>query len=374
MAELDSRSKNMKTIAAAVISALALLGLTAGSASAASISYVGTDGNVWLVSPDGSASKQVTTNGSAGEGSYRSPTQKNDGTIAAVRRVAGTGNAFVHFFRPADGAQVDAWNLPKTGAGSFVPFNGGQVSPDGGMYAYDWRFFDCSTNPCQGNQRVSFISGPGTTNPCLINCHVGHFRPRWIPGTPYAGFIGEGLSSINVQSQAGVKPWLQSNPAVETIDSFDVSSTGRTLIETSAPGPSSSNLVLFQNNGTPPNGNPQALCTADGFAGENSLPRWSPDGSMISWKGAGGVYVSPAPTVQGATCVLQPKLVAPGGSEPSWGLANVPAAPPAAATTPTGKKPNTAGKAACGATKGAAAAKKKKKKGGCKKGKKRKRK
>lgn len=325
--------KAVKNLAGVLAAASLLITVAlSGQAQAASVTYVGSDGNVWVASPDGAVNKQVTTAGTAAS-PFRSPTAKNDGTIAALKA------GFVNFFDPASGAQKDAWILPKTGAGSFAPYNGGQISPDGGVFAYDWRYFDCATNPCQGNQRVSFIAGPGVTNPCLLNCHVGWIRPRWVPGTPYAGMVSQSFSAIGVQKAGAAGPvnWLvANNPSAEIISSFDISSTGRTLVETSAPGGGPSKLVVFANNGTPPDGNPQALCALDGFAGEGAYPRWSPDGSQIAWKGAGGVYVSPAPTTNGGVCGLQPRLIAPGGAEPSWGLANAPAPATAANTNKKG--------------------------------------
>jgi hypothetical protein len=308
-----------------VLALACLAGLMFASTSqAANVSYIGSDGNVWVSSPDGAVKKQVTTNGTPAS-AYRSPSQKNDGTIAAIKTAGGSG--FVNFFNPTSGQQLDAWSLPKTGAGSFSPLFGGQVSPDGGMFAYDWRYFDCGTFPCSSGQRVSFISGPGITNPCLINCHSGWIKPRWNPGTPFAGFVSDQFSSIGVQKAGSAQPqtWLVANsPQTEQIDSFDIGTNGRTLVETSAPGDGPSNLVVIQNNGTPPAGSPAAVCAAVGYASGNSNPRWSPDGSMISWTGAGGVYTSPAPSTNGGVCGLQPKLIAPGATDAHWGPANVP--------------------------------------------------
>lgn len=352
-----SSGRARRALAAAALSLAGVFALT-GVASAASISYTGSDNNVWLASPDGKLKHRVTTTGTA-DVPFRSPTQKNDGTIVAIQRAgAGSSTAFAHFLRPTDGKITNSWILPKTGSGSFVPFTGGQISPDGGMFVYDWRFFDCPIGGCVGGQRISFIAGPGTTNPCLINCHSGYIKPRWIPGTPYAGAVSDNLQTIAVQKQGAAGPvaWLVANdPGSELISSFDVGPTGRTLVETTAPGDGPSNLIVVQNNGTPPDGAPQVLCATTNYAPDNSNPRWSPDGSMISWTGANGVNVSPAPTTDGGVCGLSPRLVGPGGKDGSWGRANIPAT--AGKKGKKCKKPKKKGK------KGAAAAKKKK---GCK--------
>ena len=155
----------------------------AGSAMAANISYVGPDGNVWRMTPDGKTKEKLTTDGTS-EARYKTPSQKNDGTVVAVRRAnPDSATAFAYFIRPSDKKLIDNWILPKTGAGSFAPFNGGVIAPDGGAFFYDWSYFDCWSNPCASDFKVSVIAGPGVTNPCLINCHSGFIRPRWIPGT-----------------------------------------------------------------------------------------------------------------------------------------------------------------------------------------------
>ena len=79
---------------ALVAAGLILAGFVlAQPASASSVSYVGPDGNVWLASPDGTINTRVTTDGST-TSPWRSPTQRNDGTIAALR----SGTNFVTFF------------------------------------------------------------------------------------------------------------------------------------------------------------------------------------------------------------------------------------------------------------------------------------
>lgn len=131
-------------------------------AQAANVSYVGNDGNVYRVSPDGTIRQPVTTDATA-EAPYVTPTQKNDGTIVAIRRVS--SNAFAYFLDPQTGQVKDSWLLPKTGAGSFAPFNGGTISPDGGMFVYDWHYFDCWTNPLHPEPEG------------LIHQRAGHHQP-----------------------------------------------------------------------------------------------------------------------------------------------------------------------------------------------------
>jgi hypothetical protein len=299
--------------------AVSLLACGAAPAVASSVVYIGSDGNVNLASPDGSLNHQVTHDATP-ENRYRSPSQTDAGKVVAIRK--GGSSGFVYFLDRQSGQVLDNWILPQTGVGSFAPAFGGQISPEGGLFVYDWRFFDC-LGGCSGDFRIAFVGGPGQTNPCLINCHTGYVQPRWIPGTAYAGFIDSSSNGITVQTASGPQFWFGISDAQTR--GFDVEGD-RTLVEfkpSSAPPESPQNLALVQNGGTPPTPPPPILCTVDGFPGQSV--RWAPGGNMIAWEGAGGVYVSPTPTeTGGGACTLQPKLIAPGGTVPDWGPLDVP--------------------------------------------------
>lgn len=315
---------------------LAAVFLPAAMAGASSISYLGSDGNVWLASPDGKVRKKLTSDASA-DVRYKSPTQQNDGTVVATRGNTFTG--FAVFMRPSDGKVLTTWALPKDGTSSFAPLFGGQIAPAGGIFVFDWAY----SNAGSTDQKVSVINGPGFTDPCGLNCFGEAVLPRWIPGTNSFAFVNRFLDRIYVQG-APPQSWL-ATAGGELLGSFDISTTGRSLIETKDPGATTSRFYLLQNDGPPP-ATFTALCYAENFAPEASHPRWSPDGSMISWTGADGIYVSAAPTDQGDTCGLSPKLVAPGGKDASWGPANVTGAQCAKAAASKKKKKKK--KPACG--------------------------
>jgi Tol biopolymer transport system component len=109
---------------------LILPGLTA-SAFASSIVYV-KDSNVWLSSPDGSVTRQITTDGSAAL-PYFSPSQADDGTI-----LAGLGTRLHRFDQSgrAVGAPIPTvlTNKPASML-AFGPFSP-RISPDGTKVAY----------------------------------------------------------------------------------------------------------------------------------------------------------------------------------------------------------------------------------------------
>jgi len=304
-------------------------------ADAANVSWVGNDGNVYRSSPDGTIRQKVTADATPTD-RYVTPSQKNDGTIVAIRKVS--SSAFAYFLNPANGQVKDTWILPKTGAGSFAPFNGGTVSPEGGMFVYDWHYFDCWTNPCTLNQRVSFISGPGTTNPCLINCHTYYIRPRWIPGTPYAGFVDTDFRRIWVQKAGSAEPnaWLGFNdPNAGDMESFDVSSNGITVLEVTPENSDASEFAFWNTGGTPPAGTPTHRCSVVGIAKAPAYPRFSPDGSMITWQDRGGVYTARVPSqTGGGTCSLNPTRIGD-GQEPAFGAVTLTSPGPTGPTGPT---------------------------------------
>src|SRR5512142_667690 len=82
----------------------ALLTLAAAAPAAAdSIAYI-KDNNIWLANPDGSGQVQITRDGT-GVTPYRSPSQADDGTIAAghggeIVRLAQSGKVLAQFAPP----------------------------------------------------------------------------------------------------------------------------------------------------------------------------------------------------------------------------------------------------------------------------------
>ena len=317
------------------VAAVAAIG--ASGAHAASIAYVGADGNVHLVSPDGQRKLQVTHDATA-DSKYRSPSQTDSGRVVGIRPNPSSAISMAMFF-DREGNQVDAWNLPASGLGlRFSPLSGGQIAPDGNGGAMVYDYFHADGPPTYFNEpRVGFVAGGGLTNPCTINCHAGYLRPRWLPGTPYAGFIEAGFGQVVVQSPNGVKSWLSlNNSSAADLETFDVARSGGLLVvELTADGvppqgqQELAGFEFYSFNGVASDA-PQIefICGASGVAPAIAAPRFSPDGSMVAWEGAEGVYVAPTPQrTPGGVCNLDASLVAPGGTEPDWGTVDVPAPP-----------------------------------------------
>ncbi len=285
-----------------LIAMFAALALLAPAASAENVTYIAGDGNVWLSSPDGATKHQVTSNAAA-DSKYRSPSEQNDGTVVAIRK-GDSSTGFAWFFDPDTGTAKSNWLLPKSGTGlAFSPFTGGEIAPVGGLFVYDFFHAEGPFGGYASWPEVAFVAGPGLTDPCTINCHDDYLSPRWIPGTNLAGFVDDNFQGAWVQNGSAPQAWVGFT-GFDT-DSFDVSGQGRSVFEVSgqtAPPqgqPEPADLVLMQNNGTPPNGTPTVLCSLANFANSGADPKWSPDGSMIAWEGAEGVYVSPAPSRRG---------------------------------------------------------------------------
>src|SRR3954452_19211373 len=110
----------VKRVLAALIAALAL----PATASADSIVYA-KQGNLFLTSPDGAQSYQLTT-----DGGYSSPSQADDGTIGAIRN-----KQLVRLDRAGRllNAPIDAMGTSRGAIGG--PYEP-RLSPDGTRFAY----------------------------------------------------------------------------------------------------------------------------------------------------------------------------------------------------------------------------------------------
>jgi hypothetical protein len=130
-----------------------------------------------------------------------------------------------------------------------------------------------------------------------------------------------------VQGSSSPQPWAASNG--RDFEGFDISRDGKKTLVLSTPDGTGTGergvLEFFQGN-TPP-GAQTGVCAAY-LGDETTQPRFSPDGSQITWSDAQGVWVSRAPTGGGDNgCNLNPTLIVPGGKQPDFGKADVPAPP-----------------------------------------------
>src|SRR3954452_25494927 len=151
----------------------------AAPAHADSIVFV-KDGNVWLTSPDGSKSYQVTS-----DGRYDSPSQADDGTIVALR-----AKQFVRMDRSGpqlnaavDGMGSNATNSSGTFYGPYEP----RVSPDGKRIAYwfgqysDYYSYGCNCYLYHLESNSAWSASDHFTDPGgESEYYKGITQPEWL--------------------------------------------------------------------------------------------------------------------------------------------------------------------------------------------------
>ncbi|MGZ4329559.1 MAG: hypothetical protein ACXVXL_16220 [Solirubrobacteraceae bacterium] len=173
-----------------------LLTLAAAAPAAAdSIAYI-KDSNIWLANSDGSHQVQVTHDGNATT-PYRSPSQADDGTIAAghgseIVKLAQSGRVLAHFAPPTatdSTGQVIA-DVPQQIA----------ISPDGAHIAYVYSQPSCPPGaPCGVRQELLYSYSDRTTPLSTFGEQTGLTNPSWIDNSRVLAFGGH-FRQVNVDS------------------------------------------------------------------------------------------------------------------------------------------------------------------------------
>ncbi len=312
------------TLRRAVALAGLCLAIVPAAASADSIVFLKSD-NVWLAKPDGSGAYQVTTDGTASS-PYRSPSQADDGTIAAGHRddiVRMTQNGTVlntidpdpltnSVGHPMDGPPVDV-----------------AISPDGKRIAYTFVGYECPVGAsCGARSATSYTAADHFTLPVFSGST--YFRdPSWVTNSRTLQFGGYG-SQVNIHDVgAGVSQhWFDdsdyADPSTDLSDG-EASRQGTDFAVVRGYD-DSTHLIWYPSpdvrSGTPAVPNAFAGCATGQEAGIAG-PTWSPDGSALALESADGIWVKR----QARDCTVQPTLAIAGGSAPDWGPANVNPAP-----------------------------------------------
>jgi len=317
-----------------ILAAGAALLLAPAAANADSIVYID-QGNVWSASPDGARKVQLTTGGQ-----WHSPTQADDGTIAAVQ---GTGPITV---MARDGRVLHTITTPTTKSGdggTFAPRPVGlSFSPDGTKIAYSYVAYSCPVaSTCGSIQRSTYYTDAGVTEATPVETYGNQFSvsdPEWVTNNRTLVFGGYGRQ-VAIDDLGPGKydsmPWMVPNG---DMGDGEVTRDGTRLAVTAGYGADKTigfMAVKGDVKTTVPE-YPDFVCAFTKSDERYADPTWSPDGAGIAWESSAGITVAHfTKYVAGEGCELpDDKVLSATGSEPDWGPADPPAAAYVPVTTP----------------------------------------
>ncbi|MDA0167714.1 hypothetical protein OJ998_01345 [Solirubrobacter taibaiensis] len=302
--------------------ATGLVLLAPAVANADSIVYID-QGNVWSAAPDGSHKVQLTTGGQ-----WHSPTQADNGTIAAVQ---GTGPIQV---MAGDGKPLHTITTPpaKSGdGGTFAP-NPVQLSfsPDGTKIAYAYLAYSCPVaSSCGSIQRSVFYTDAGVTTATPHSVYGNQHsvsNPEWVTNSRTLVFGGYGRQVAIDELDAGdynSVPWMVPNG---DMGDGELTRDGRKLAVTSDYG-DNLKLTFFAVTGTVGGAYPEFACEMTKPDPKFHDPSWAPDNAGIAFGSSKGIEVSRFTQFGPGVCAApNDSVLTPTGTEPDWGPANPPAA------------------------------------------------
>jgi hypothetical protein len=343
----------IRTLWAAAATALIVLACGAPAASADSIAYI-KDGNVWLTTPDGGRQFQVTSSGA-----YADVSQADDGTMIALtgmrlHRLDRLGNVLADFDTPVS----DTRPAPsKQFYGPYEP----AISPDGTKVAYTYYWLSQSQNPtCFPPQCLTTINEGGTGYSWAdrqtgwdepgLGYHSGWRHAAWVDNDmtmlanpthmPNHDVILDRISDGGNGHGNMVMTWFSDVNDNPHVSGGDVTRDKRKLAFQT--GSNDSTLTVYflpefptaWRDGDALGEKPHRCYRYENpVGGSFGIPTWSPDGLALAYHDAEGIRVAAVPAFGGG-CTLEgatpsPGVIIPGGREPDWGPADVPAGRPA---------------------------------------------
>jgi hypothetical protein len=303
---------------------LAALALACAAPAASADSIVFLDGgNVAVSEPDGSGKVQLTDGGS-----WHSPTQADDGTIAAVN---GVGDIVV---MAKDGRVLRTIETPKGVKASNAGYFAGEplnlsFSPDGSHIAYSYVEALCPPASTCGTQRSTFYTRADVTQATPMDVYGNQYgvsQPEWIDNSRALVF-GGAFKQVNVDSLDGgdynYTKWFSMDEPGEEVSDGELSRSGDRFAAIFGYG---ANTQIAFWSGGPSGGTPTMACqSGDNDTDENYAdPSWSPDSSAVAFASSKGVEVLRFTSLSPAGCGTAGSsvVVAPGAKSPDWGPAD----------------------------------------------------
>src|SRR4051812_11008898 len=275
-----------RSLIAAGLLALAL----PAAATADSIVYID-QGNVWSATPDGARKVQLTTGGG-----WHSPTQADDGTVAAVQ---GTGPIVV---MARDGRPLHTITTLEAKSGDGGTFAARPVelafSPDGTKIAYAYLAYSCPVaSSCGSIQRSTFYTDADVSSATPVSVYGNEFSvsdPSWVTNsrTLVSGGYGSQVSIDDLgPGDYSQKPWMVPNG---DMGDPEVTRDGKRLAVTFDYGENKS-IAWFAVGGDVktefPPAYPDHACHVDHGDANFASPPWSPDGNGIAYQSSNGIEI-----------------------------------------------------------------------------------
>ncbi|MES1193979.1 MAG: hypothetical protein ABUM26_06600, partial [Solirubrobacterales bacterium] len=269
-------------------------------------------GNVFSAHPDGSGKVQLTDGGR-----WHSPTQADDGTIAAVE---GTGPITV---MARDGKVLRTISTPSAKSGDGGTFAPRPVdlsfSPDGSKIAYSYVANSCPVaSSCGTLQRSTFYTradaSPDATPIAVYGNQFSVSDPEWVTDDRTIVFGGSGhhvnFDDLDSGEDYNYAHWFDNS---EDTGDGELSRNGRNLVTTYSYGDTTT-INFWAVTGDVQHGAPPAAaqyaCRTSETDAQYDDPTWSPDSMSAAWATSAGIQevtftqLEANPSLGGAGCVV----------------------------------------------------------------------
>lgn len=295
--------------------AASICACAAAPADADSIVYIH-EGNIWLAGPDGSGQYQVTFD--AGPSSpYESPSESDDGTILAVRRLPGPEQRN-QLFRMTQSGQLlnPPIDTPAPGPAGALE---AKISPDGTLAAY-W-FVTTVFAPCaycvELASRTLLSHSDRFTNYEEVGTPDTGIEPSWISSSTVLLANSNSTQWYYTLGMHEAAIWFESTKVgfpetLELLSDGEVAPNGDRMAVVF--GDSRQTLWMLPLNGAPPTPPGPARECFVMPKGKFVDPTWSSNGATLYWQEDDGVWAGQIPSA--SNCEGEPALIVPGAREP----------------------------------------------------------